>query len=603
MDLPNLLLLLLLMFASTINAQFPATYCGSTGNFTANSTYETTLTILLSSISTANDMLLGYGIFNVSAPVIDSSEILHVYGLCHGDYTVVNCRICLIGLAANMSRLCPLQKEAIVYTGNCIIRYSNTSFLGTLMTEPSYLASTTDIASSPDAYDAAMRKLLDVLLAEAARGGSSKKYASGDQSVGPDMIYALVQCTPDLTEQQCNDCLDIGIQEIRGCCVGYTGVRFMVPNCLILYVDSVTEPLAPPRPPPPPPPPPPPSQEGDVRSPPPGISYKVGKSNKSTMIIIAIAVTIGGVMVLLFLTSCWLRRKGKKTYEVIRAMNDANELTSVESLQFDLATMQAATNYFSPENKLGEGGFGEVFQGRLPNGEQIAVKRLSQSSRQGDEEFKNEVLLVAKLQHRNLVRLLGFCLEGTEKLLAYEFMPNKSLDYFLFEYAMHGEFSVKSDVYSFGILLLEIICGKKNNFYPELNGGEYLATYVWNQWRDGRPLEVLDQAMEDSYSRDEVLRCLHMCLLCIQEDPAIRPTMATIVLMLSSNSITLPSPRHPAFFIQSTLQRLSIPMEELELDQSSKRLCLCQPMACQLQNYIPGEWWWDRNPSSWMVSQ
>ncbi|KAF5786445.1 putative protein kinase RLK-Pelle-DLSV family [Helianthus annuus] len=95
--------------------------------------------------------------------------------------------------------------------------------------------------------------------------------------------------------------------------------------------------------------------------------------------------------------------------------------------------MKAATNDFSQENKLGAGGFGPVYRGRLEDGHEIAVKRLSKNSGQGDLEFKNEVLLVAKLQHRNLVRLLGFSIKGNERLLIYEYMQNASLDNFLFD--------------------------------------------------------------------------------------------------------------------------------------------------------------------------
>ncbi|XVF04058.1 hypothetical protein REPUB_Repub05bG0048300 [Reevesia pubescens] len=100
---------------------------------------------------------------------------------------------------------------------------------------------------------------------------------------------------------------------------------------------------------------------------------------------------------------------------------------------FDMETLTVATNGFSRENLIGSGGFGSVFKGSLCTGQDIAVKRLSKNSQQGLEEFKNEVVLIAKLQHRNLVRLLGYCIHGEERILVYEFMPNNSLDYFLFD--------------------------------------------------------------------------------------------------------------------------------------------------------------------------
>ncbi|XP_071726499.1 receptor-like serine/threonine-protein kinase SD1-8 [Rutidosis leptorrhynchoides] len=301
---------------------------------------------------------------------------------------------------------------------------------------------------------------------------------------------------------------------------------------------------------------------------------------------------------------------------------------------YDFKTLEMATDYFSDENKLGEGGFGCVYKGTLMEGGIVAVKRLSRISDQGIEELKNEVSLIAKLQHRNLVRLLGCCIEVKEKLLIYEFMENKSLNMFLFdkkknsmlnwkirfdiicgiargllylhhdsrfkiihrdlkvsnilldkdmtpkisdfgmarifgndqtqaettkvvgtygymspEYAMDGLFSTKSDVFSFGVLVLEIVSGKKNRGTFYTTSQHNLLGHIWTLWKEGNALEVLDESVRDKYSKDEVLRCIQIGLLCVQEQPEDRPSMSKVLVMLSSETMQLPQPTYPGFFI------------------------------------------------------
>ncbi|RWW47394.1 hypothetical protein BHE74_00046622 [Ensete ventricosum] len=121
---------------------------------------------------------------------------------------------------------------------------------------------------------------------------------------------------------------------------------------------------------------------------------------------------------------------GMATSFTERHNDEGTEATDLDLPLFDLGTVADATGNFSVENKLGEGGFGPVY--KLEDEQEIAVKRLSKSSLQGVDEFKNEVVLIAKLQHRNLVRLLGCCIQGEERMLIYEYMPNRSLDSFLF---------------------------------------------------------------------------------------------------------------------------------------------------------------------------
>ncbi|KAL3740455.1 hypothetical protein ACJRO7_021702 [Eucalyptus globulus] len=122
---------------------------------------------------------------------------------------------------------------------------------------------------------------------------------------------------------------------------------------------------------------------------------------------------------------------------------DAKQVGGADITVFNFSSIEAATNFFSEENKLGLGGFGPVYKGKLFGGQEIAVKRLSRKSSQGLDEFKNEVMLIAKLQHRNLVRLFGFCVQGEDKMLVYEYMPNKSLDSFIFNPAKRAKLDWK----------------------------------------------------------------------------------------------------------------------------------------------------------------
>ncbi|GMP75221.1 hypothetical protein CsSME_00032390 [Camellia sinensis var. sinensis] len=347
-----------------------------------------------------------------------------------------------------------------------------------------------------------------------------------------------------------------------------------------------------------------------------------GKGGISSKVLVVIIIVPIGVSVLLFIIGfCFITRKAKKKYDSVEEDTTGNDISTTESLQYDLSKVQAATNNFSAENKIGEGGFGLVYMGKLPNGQEIAVKRLSRTSGQGAEQFKNEVVLVAKLQHRNLVRLLGYCLAGEEKILIYEFVPNKSLDYVLFDpqekerldwfkrykiiggiargmlylhedsrlriihrdlkasnVLLDGNFNAKISDFGmariFGVDQIQgntsRVVGTYGYMSPEyvMRGQFSVKSDAWKLWREETPLQLMDPTLKGSYSRNEVIRCIHIGLLCVQEDPDDRPSMATVVLMLNTYSTTLPLPHQPAFFAHSETRNMQ---KGSESDQSTSK--------------------------------
>ncbi|MBA0811721.1 hypothetical protein Gohar_003593 [Gossypium harknessii] len=643
--------LLLSLFSFTIEAQqqnYLLHNCPNTTIFSPNSTYKTNLDRLL--ISLTSNATAG-SFFHNTTTGKHNSDIVYGLFLCRGDVSTKGCQDCVSTATKDVIQRCPVEKTAVIWYDDCLIHYSNQSIFSTPAMVPKFYLINTGNVSNQERFNQILATTMNDGAALALNDTLPlKKFATSEANVSRfQTLYSLLQCTPDLTTSDCSTCLRGAIADLPNCCDGKQGGRVLTPSCSIRYelypfynqtAVSVSAP-------PPPLTPPPAITPGSV--------ILSGKSKNKLPIIIAIIAPIAVSVLLLFLGCCLLKRRARKKYKAVEEENEKNDISAIETLQYDFSTIEVATNNFSYSNKLGEGGFGEVYKGTLPSGQEIAVKRLSRSSGQGIEEFKNEALLVAKLQHRNLVRLLGFCLEREEKILIYEFVPNKSLDCFLFdpekqaqldwstrykiilgvargilylhedsrlkiihrdlkvsnilldsdmnskisdfgmarifgvdqtqgttkrvvgtygymspEYAMHGQFSVKSDVFSFGVLVLEIVSGKRNSNFYRTDAADDLISYAWKQWKNGTPLELLDTVLKDNYSRNEVIRCIQIGLLCVQEDPAERPTMATIAMMLNSYSVTLPVPNEPAFFRNSRTEG-KMPDVGLESDQSTSR--------------------------------
>nr|XP_043619206.1 cysteine-rich receptor-like protein kinase 15 [Erigeron canadensis] len=606
--------------------------CDNNANFTTNSRYQSNLDNALSSLT--SDTSIRYGFYNRS--VGQSPDQANAYGLCRGDVEPNDCRSCINEAITTLRGICPNQRGAIGWYDKCMLRYSNDTILGNSDQRLIRGLPNANNASNPSEFNQGLDSLLDQLRTEASRGGPLRKYAANTTN-GPGFstIYGYMQCTPDLTEDQCYNCLESAMGFIPGCCAGRRGGRVYFPSCILRYESSRflndTVALTSPSPPPTGSSTPPPSPPGD------------GDSDTTTIVVIAVVASVSVVILVVVFVCVFMRMRRKRKLRgghppenLVHEDRDIDEISTAESLQYGFGVIRAATSDFSDSNKLGQGGFGMVYKGKLQNGQEIAVKRLSRDSGQGEQEFKNEVLLLARLQHRNLVRLLGFSLEGSERLLMYEFVQNASLDQFIFdplkrgtldwerrykiiggiargllylhedsrlkiihrdlkasnilldaqmnpkiadfgmarlftteetqantsrivgtygymapEYAMHGQFSVKSDVFSFGVLILEIVTGQKNHTFQNGMMVEDLLSHAWKCWRDGTASSLIDPTLCTSSLRD-MLRCIHIGLLCVQEDVNERPTMASVVLMLSSASLTLPVPSEPAFFMRTS---------------------------------------------------
>ncbi|EEC66742.1 hypothetical protein OsI_33096 [Oryza sativa Indica Group] len=606
--------------------------CNNGSSYAENSTYDSNVRAVLATLSASTpNATTGFA----TASAGRGADTVWGLALCRGDTDHAVCASCVAAVPAIAFHQCRGVRDVTVFYDRCIARFSYGDFTArpdnteVLMVSPSKYQVTVNAGH----FDALVTRLAGAL-ADWAAYNSTLRYAAGVMASSDGFpsttgymvhnIYGLVQCAPDLAPPACRACLQALIVDMPQAFGGTIGGQFNAVWCNLRYETSVF-------------------YDGDpavrlVASP----SLEGPNINGSTTLIIGnrrrrpnaatvvVSVLAAVIIALLSVLSIYLWRKLQaKQYT-------ADQDVEAGSLLFDLATLRKATANFAEVNKLGHGGFGAVYKGFLRDGEEIAVKRLDKASGQGIEQLRNELLLVAKLRHNNLAKLLGVCIKG-EKLLVYEYLPNRSLDTFLFdpekrgqliwetryhiihgtarglvylhedshikiihrdlkasnvlldssmnpkisdfglarlfdgnktasvtshvvgtlgymapEYAVLGLLSVKLDVYSFGVLVLEVVTGRRNtDVFGAVEESNNLLSYVWDHWVKGTPLAIVDASLLGDGRgppESEMLKCIQLGLLCVQENPADRPTMLHILVMLHDvDATSFAAPSKPAF--------------------------------------------------------
>ncbi|VAH71536.1 unnamed protein product [Triticum turgidum subsp. durum] len=644
----GVLLLLLLLHLIPGLATAIGSICGGGRNYKADSTYQSNLAVLAATLpsnaSSSPQLFITANATASSSPQLfaSASASMYMLALCRRDTTnLTACTECLNSALNYALKMCPNSRTATVYFDydevnalrpGCLLGFSDDgSFLspasgttgnGTLF----QYFSTANIRGNDGVVADAVRELLRQTAQDAAT--TARRFATAFMdSIGrgtTTTLYSLAQCTPDLSTGYCLACLEQLLGTVTTTNSLRLGGRIFLLRCNVRFEAFMFF-----------------DDKNIRRIPSPSFLAQAPAAPMAT----AGKTPVALAALCFILYHGWhLRTKGTKDKGTTLQGKTTHEFQERDELVWEMETELAefavfdfhqileATVNFSEENKLGQGGFGPVYKGHLPDGNEIAVKRLDSHSQQGFIEFKNEVELIAKLQHRNLVRLMGCCSQGEEKILVYEYLSNKSLDFFIFdenrkalldwdirlaiivgiaegllylhkhsrlhvihrdlkpsnilldsemnakisdfglakifssnnteanatrkvvgtlgymapEYAFHGLFSIKSDVFSFGVLTLEILSGKRNSH--ECGNFINILGHAWQLFEEESWVDLIDTALLPNGHSEEMMRCINIALLCVQESAIDRPTMLDVVAMLSSKTMIVDKPKHPAYF-------------------------------------------------------
>ncbi|XP_050938442.1 cysteine-rich receptor-like protein kinase 2 [Cucumis melo] len=540
------------------------------------------------------------------------------YGLaqCHGDLSSLECVLCHSQARTMLPQCFPFNGGRAFIDG-CFLRFENYSFFDEYKGPEDTAICGNFTQNDPNYRQAATEAVMQVVNGAPDNRGFAKARMAVAGMANESAAYALGQCWRSLNRSSCSTCLQIASASMLRC-LPRSEARALNTGCFMRYsnTDFLNQDIKN-------------SSRGGTRT-------ELIVSVLSSVVVLIIGLAIG--------TYIWKRRYIKKKRK--GGSTDVKKLAKTlqdSNLEFKYSTLEKATNNFSLDNKIGQGGFGSVYKGTLSDGREIAVKRFFYDNRHRAADFYNEVNMISSVEHKNLVRLLGCSCSGPESLLVYEFLPNKSLDRFIFdtsnsraldwdkryniitgtvegliylhenpkfkiihrdikasnilldlkyqakiadfglarsfqeskshistavagtlgymapEYLAYGQLSEKADVYSFGVLLLEIVTGLQYSGIQVSGNIESLVTAIWRHFQAGTVERLFDPSLnlQNHYNKkvkDEVVRVVHIGLLCIQEIPSLRPTMSKVLRMLTMEEEHLPPPTKPPFMDEMTME-------------------------------------------------
>nr|CAD1819179.1 unnamed protein product [Ananas comosus var. bracteatus] len=468
--------------------------CGDAGNYTANSTYESNLHQLLASLPSVASVSEGFS----TARTGKTPDQVWGLTLCRGDINATDCHTCLDGASYVILQLCPYDKAAVIWYDFCLLGYSNQNFIS-------------------DFFD-----------------NSEQVFMRNAQNITGERFPGYTQNT--------------------------TIMNFFnqVVNTLLSHVaDSAAS-----------------------------------NSNSGKLFATGELTITNGFPTIYGLVQCAPDMSGPECRQCLQVLIgeminwfDGQQGGRILGFWCNLRYEVYTFYYGNPTIGLSSVAPGTC-PGLLLNGLEIAVKRLSAHSGQGLVEFKNEIQLIAKLQHRNLVRLLdqtrGATLDWQKRftivdgiaqgllylhkhsrlriihrdLKASNILLDSELNPKISDFGLARIFGSNESQANtnrvvgtyFGVLLLEIVSGKRNAGFHQYGNHLNLLGYAWEVWKGGKWSELIDPSLDGRSKTYEVVRCIHVALMCVQENAADRPTMSNVIAMLSSDSKGLPDPKQPAYF-------------------------------------------------------